>query len=89
MINYGFELDLNNHVVGPHQSKPYRLYAVTNHLGTLKNGHFTATCRHGDEWFHCNDSNVTPLQNNITNIFLLLLFHKLRLIRIQIKLEIS
>ncbi len=35
----------------------YELYGVTNHMGTLFAGHYTACVKHyaSQEWFSCND----------------------------------
>ncbi len=38
----------------------YRLYAMSNHSGTLDGGHYTAMCRHPgyDRWFKFDDTDV-------------------------------
>lgn len=35
----------------------YDLYAVSNHIGTIDAGHYTADVKHfaSQQWFHCND----------------------------------
>lgn len=52
-------LDMNNFVSGP-QAKPYRLYAVSNHFGTLDGGHYTACCRNPNtqKWYKFDDHEV-------------------------------
>jgi len=59
------DLDLTPWVLGPSEEKQcqYRLYAVVNHSGTLRYGHYTAYGRVGEgpdrQWFLFNDSSVT------------------------------
>jgi len=50
-----------------HGSSTYDLYGVSNHMGGLGGGHYTASCKHdhlGGKWFYYNDSNVTPIGND-------------------------
>ncbi|KAH7914581.1 hypothetical protein BJ138DRAFT_1123351 [Hygrophoropsis aurantiaca] len=44
------------------QMPPYKydLYGVTNHFGTLGNGHYTAFIASRGGWVYCDDSRVTP-----------------------------
>ncbi|GLB41634.1 putative peptidase C19 family protein [Lyophyllum shimeji] len=44
------------------QMPPYRydLYGVTNHSGTLTQGHYTATIASRGGWVNCDDSVITP-----------------------------
>eukprot|EP00615_Pteridomonas_danica_P015703 CAMPEP_0114387182 /NCGR_PEP_ID=MMETSP0102-20121206/7094_1 /TAXON_ID=38822 ORGANISM="Pteridomonas danica, Strain PT" /NCGR_SAMPLE_ID=MMETSP0102 /ASSEMBLY_ACC=CAM_ASM_000212 /LENGTH=821 /DNA_ID=CAMNT_0001544209 /DNA_START=77 /DNA_END=2540 /DNA_ORIENTATION=+ len=50
-----------------HGSSIYDLYGVSNHMGGLGGGHYTASCRHDhlgqDKWFLYNDSNVSQLHD--------------------------
>ncbi|THH17441.1 hypothetical protein EW146_g3362 [Bondarzewia mesenterica] len=43
------------------QIPPYRydLYAVTNHVGTLSSGHYTAFIASRGGWLYCDDSRIT------------------------------
>ncbi|KAF5373289.1 hypothetical protein D9615_007376 [Tricholomella constricta] len=45
------------------QVPPYRydLYGVTNHLGSLSGGHYTASIASRGGWVHCDDSSIRPL----------------------------
>ncbi|CAI7757931.1 unnamed protein product [Closterium sp. NIES-53] len=48
----------------PSGSAPvYDLYAVTNHMGSLSSGHYTAHCRNpaDGQWYLFNDSGVSPI----------------------------
>ena len=46
-------------VVGSGGVPKYRLFAVTNHMGSLMGGHYTATCdAGGGKWFTFNDASV-------------------------------
>ncbi|OAX40329.1 cysteine proteinase [Rhizopogon vinicolor AM-OR11-026] len=44
------------------QMPPYKydLYGVTNHFGSLSNGHYTAFIASRGGWVYCDDSRVTP-----------------------------
>ncbi|XP_053387107.1 ubiquitin carboxyl-terminal hydrolase 8-like [Mercenaria mercenaria] len=52
-------LDMTTFVKGP-QPKPYKLYAVSNHFGTLDGGHYTACCRNPNtqKWYKFDDHEV-------------------------------
>ena len=43
---------------GPQPSTKYELVAVSNHMGGLGGGHYTAYAKRGDQWYNCNDSSV-------------------------------
>lgn len=47
------------------ENQTYELYALVEHFGTLKSGHYTATIKPQDEdrWFEFSDSRVTLLDN--------------------------
>ncbi|CAI5710605.1 unnamed protein product [Hyaloperonospora brassicae] len=57
-------LDLSEFVVGPQNgSKPiYDLYAVSEHVGGLGGGHYTAVAKNPENkyWFNFNDSHTSP-----------------------------
>ncbi|KAI6164667.1 hypothetical protein EDD17DRAFT_1561941 [Pisolithus thermaeus] len=44
------------------QLPPYKydLYGVTNHFGSLSNGHYTAFIASRGAWLYCDDSRITP-----------------------------
>lgn len=44
----------------------YSLYAVSNHMGSLRGGHYTAYCRHPTKkrWFEFNDQHVQAVQES-------------------------
>lgn len=48
------------------QNQTYELYAAVNHLGGLRNGHYTATIKDSEEWYCFDDSRVTPVRANCT-----------------------
>ncbi|XP_057523844.1 ubiquitin carboxyl-terminal hydrolase 8-like isoform X2 [Amaranthus tricolor] len=58
------ELDLTGFL--SHDSDPslnhYRLYAISNHFGSMGSGHYTALIYHGKSWYEFNDSLVEPLK---------------------------
>ncbi|OXG41036.1 ubiquitin carboxyl-terminal hydrolase 8 [Cryptococcus neoformans Bt15] len=45
--------------VGPFK---YDLYGVSNHMGTLSSGHYTAFVKSKEGWKYCEDSQVMPAQ---------------------------
>lgn len=56
-------LDLSSYVVGytPEQYV-YELYGVCNHSGSTLGGHYTSYVKtNSGEWFHYNDTSVTPV----------------------------
>ena len=57
----------------------YSLKAVTNHSGTLLNGHYTAYVRKNDHWFFCNDSVTTLMSTKevVTSEAYLLFYEKI------------
>ena len=48
----------------PIKSRSYKLYAVCNHVGSIRGGHYTASVRkRSGEWLLCNDAFVTTLNS--------------------------
>ena len=43
------------------KNKPllYDLYAVSNHMGSMGFGHYTAYVRNGSKWYEMDDSSVS------------------------------
>jgi ubiquitin C-terminal hydrolase len=61
-IEYPPELDLTEFVCGPHRnsgSLKYRLYAVSEHLGGLHGGHYTAHAKVDEKWYLFDDSTAS------------------------------
>ncbi|KAL5110354.1 Ubiquitin carboxyl-terminal hydrolase 2 [Taenia crassiceps] len=66
-IDYPIEhLDLNRYAshCSPETNTSYRLYAVSNHSGSVFGGHYTASCLHPKlgAWFEFNDTRVRPIR---------------------------
>lgn len=60
-------LDLNPYLEGPKSIKSsYRLYATSNHSGTLDGGHYTAYCRNPctEKWFKYDDDHVSEIKES-------------------------
>ncbi|KAH8359256.1 hypothetical protein KR093_005342 [Drosophila rubida] len=58
--------------------KSYRLYAVSNHYGTMEGGHYTAFCKstYYDRWFKFDDQVVSPLDSsNVVSSAAYILFY--------------
>lgn len=65
------------------ESTTYDLFGVSNHMGGLGGGHYTANCKHdhlGCKWFNYNDSNVSPLssERELQSSVAYVLFYKQR-----------
>jgi ubiquitin carboxyl-terminal hydrolase 4/11/15 len=62
-VNFPMEFDMRPYLIGPQAKSEeplmYRLYGVSNHIGGLGGGHYTAYARHGDSWHLFNDSSVS------------------------------
>lgn len=43
----------------------YDLYAVTNHIGGLGGGHYTAYCKNSGDWYKFDDNYVTKEYGDI------------------------
>ncbi|XP_038587642.1 uncharacterized protein DDB_G0290685-like isoform X1 [Micropterus salmoides] len=43
------------------ENQTYELYAVVDHLGDLRSGHYTATIKDDESWYRFNDDKVTLL----------------------------
>ncbi|XP_062575612.1 ubiquitin carboxyl-terminal hydrolase 8-like isoform X2 [Saccostrea cucullata] len=60
-------LDLNPYLDGPKSSKTiYKLYATSNHTGTLDGGHYTAYCRNPctQNWYKYDDDHVSEISES-------------------------
>ena len=47
----------------------YDLYSVINHVGSIDGGHYYSYCKDEDtdQWFKCNDEEVSALSNTVSN----------------------
>jgi len=57
-------LDMRKYVIDMKDSASpilYDLYGISNHMGSLNGGHYTAYCKNSmdGEWYEFNDSQVT------------------------------
>jgi ubiquitin C-terminal hydrolase len=59
------DLDMSRYMCGYDRSVRYELYAVCNHLGGARGGHYTANIRVGGDWFNFNDTRITPVKGDI------------------------
>lgn len=59
------DLDLKNYMLDPKSviDTKYDLISFVQHRGSLTSGHYTSYVKHGDKWFYCNDSCITPVSN--------------------------
>ena len=71
MVDFNNELDLESVVksksnsVNPRYSR-FKLYAVSNHYGTMDAGHYTAYCKNPEynKWFKFDDQEVMEINGN-------------------------
>lgn len=67
MVDFPLELDMAPYMVEPPDHPVlYRLYAVSNHSGSLGSGHYTAFARnrHDSQWYLFNDSASTQIDQD-------------------------
>jgi ubiquitin C-terminal hydrolase len=81
MVKYPVrDLDLSKYVCGYNpQSYKYDLYGVCNHFGTTMGGHYTSFVKNANgQWYHCNDSQVTPIvnENDVVTQYAYCLFYR-------------
>ena len=71
-------LDLSNYVLDNKGPLIYDLYAVSNHYGSLSNGHYTAFAKSKNEWYEFDDSNVNRIGESkvITEAAYILFYEK-------------
>ena len=62
----------NNH----NGSFVFDLYAMINHVGSLNHGHYTATIKFNNEWYHMNDAFTTKLKGTPNTDNAYILFYK-------------
>lgn len=66
LVDFPLEgLDMSNWLVKGHPSPIYDLYAVSNHMGDLGGGHYTAYGKNcvDNNWYNFNDSSVSPVDS--------------------------
>lgn len=66
-------LNLNKYLSGYEKNINYKPVSLINHVGSLSGGHYYAYCRKGDEWFNCDDSSITKL-NNVSLEFVYMIY---------------
>jgi hypothetical protein len=66
MVNFPIEgLDIKHCIKGPSdEDHVYDLFAVSEHIGGMGGGHYTAVCKNyrDGKWYDCNDSSVSEAQ---------------------------
>ncbi|XP_033625203.1 ubiquitin carboxyl-terminal hydrolase 8-like [Asterias rubens] len=72
------DMDMSPYTIGPKPSNSYNLYAVSNHIGTLDGGHYTACCLNvnNNRWNKFDDHEVLEAkQSNIKSAAAYILFY--------------
>lgn len=64
----------------PDEEYIYDLYGVSNHMGSLHGGHYTASCKNfmNEEWFYFNDSSVGKCGDRVVSSAAYVLFYRKR-----------
>ena len=57
-VSFPFDLDISEYVLSDQKENQYELYAVSNHMGGLGGGHYTADVKNENGWFYMNDSSA-------------------------------
>lgn len=84
LIDFPIEgLDMGKYLLDKPDGKEYiyDLYAVSNHMGSLYGGHYTAHCKNSinNKWYYFNDSSVGPTsESGIVESSAYVLFYRLR-----------
>ena len=72
------DLDLNKYCLDVRsKNNNYSLYGIVNHYGCTGGGHYTAYCKNNGSWYDFNDSNVSPVDDIVTNNAYLLFYKKI------------
>ena len=71
-------LDMENFICGPNKNNfKYDLFAVSQHYGSCRGGHYTAICQNFGSWYSYNDSSVSLAdENDIVNNAAYVLFYR-------------
>lgn len=56
------DFDLSSFRIGPEQCDIYDLVAVSNHMGSMDRGHYTAFGHRGSKWYHFDDDVVSEVK---------------------------
>lgn len=84
LIDFPIEgLDMGKYLLEKDEGKEYLydLYAITNHMGSLYGGHYTAYCKNSNDnkWYYYNDSSCGPTsEKNLISNSAYVLFYRLR-----------
>jgi ubiquitin C-terminal hydrolase len=72
-------LDMSKYIINKSREYKYELYAISNHYGTMNNGHYYSYIKKNNIWYNFNDEKVSKLNNNdhINNEYAYLLFYRL------------
>ncbi|XP_065207290.1 ubiquitin carboxyl-terminal hydrolase 8-like isoform X2 [Planococcus citri] len=66
-VDFPDKLDMSSYIIGKeHRNRKFELYAVSNHIGSMNHGHYTAYCRNSANktWYKCDDDYVNEMDSN-------------------------
>ena len=59
------QLDLRKYCVGYDKNKSiFSLFGVCNHIGSINSGHYFSYCKHKDNWYNYDDTNITKIKED-------------------------
>lgn len=66
LLNFPFDnLDLSEYVIGYNPDQyVYDLIGICNHSGGVSGGHYTSFVRDNNNWYLCNDTQITKIEND-------------------------
>ena len=73
-------LNMNKYIIGYNTKNDtcFELYAICNHMGGTRGGHYTANIKHANDiWFNCNDTHIHQIDNkNVITPYAYCLFYR-------------
>lgn len=74
------DLDMSKYVINGESGTNYRLYGISNHVGSLGGGHYFSYCRNGDKWYEYDDKMVHLLREDaiVTNGAYVLFYERIK-----------
>ena len=68
-VEFEEEIDLQSFcdkdIINGEINTKYKLFGISNHSGTIDNGHYYSYTKVGKNWFEFNDSFVKPVNLNL------------------------
>lgn len=63
------DCDFGPYLLNHRFNSKYRLFAISVHSGSLGGGHYTAYCRHEEQWYYFSDGHFDKVpESRVSNI---------------------